>query len=82
MGEQSDIRDSRLLELLPGSTHASNVNKEAECICFFVLMARMSVVENHEFPAVTVWLLKARKHCYFVEIFAFYSLMEIHELAL
>jgi len=46
VSEKSNTRDSGLLQLLLGGTHTSNVNEEAECVSFFVLVTWMGVVEN------------------------------------
>ena len=62
MRKQRDIGDGRLLELLLGRAHAANVDEEAECVGFFVLVPGMCVVENHELAAVAVGLLESGQH--------------------
>jgi hypothetical protein len=46
VGEKSNTRDGGLLKLLLGRAHASNIHKEAECVCLLVLVTWMRVVEN------------------------------------
>lgn len=59
VSKQRDARDSSLLELLLSRTHATDVDKEAEGICFLVLMSGMCVVENDKLAGLAVRLLVA-----------------------
>lgn len=63
-------------------THSSDVDKEAECVGFFILVTWVSVVEDHELAAVAVRLFEPGKNRHLVEILPLDCFVEVEKFRL